>query len=218
MVQKQKNKELKTVAIIVAHPDDETLWAGGTMLGQPYWQWYTVCLCRGSDEDRAPKFYEAQKKLGSTGFIGDLDDGPEQRPLDEKLVEQAILALLPTERFDLIISHSPFGEYTKHIRHEEVGKAVIKLWSANKISANELWIFAYEDSNKAYNPKPIKYATIFHTLSKRIWQEKYRIITETYGFTKSGFEAQTTPESEAFWQFTNPQDVERWLNNKRISA
>jgi len=26
----------KTVAIIVAHPDDETLWAGGTILSHPF--------------------------------------------------------------------------------------------------------------------------------------------------------------------------------------
>jgi LmbE family N-acetylglucosaminyl deacetylase len=28
----------KNVAIIVAHPDDETLWAGGTILNHPYWR------------------------------------------------------------------------------------------------------------------------------------------------------------------------------------
>ena len=66
--------------------------------------------------------------------MGDLDDGPEQKPLDENEVERAILELLPPKHFDLIISHNPAGEYTRHIRHEEAGKAVINLWNAGKIS------------------------------------------------------------------------------------
>ncbi len=46
----------KKVAIIVAHPDDETLWAGGTILSHPAWECFIICLCRGSDADRAPRF------------------------------------------------------------------------------------------------------------------------------------------------------------------
>jgi LmbE family N-acetylglucosaminyl deacetylase len=147
---------LKSVAVIVAHPDDETLWAGGTILSHPSWEWSIVCLCRGSDTERAPKFYKALKVLKSEGIMGDLDDGPEQKPLDEKEVEHAMLDLLPPKHFDLIISHNPSGEYTKHIRHEEAGKAVIKLWHAGKISTNELWTFAYEDGNKEYYPRPVE--------------------------------------------------------------
>ena len=44
----------KKVALIVAHPDDETLWAGGTILSHPAWDCFIVCLCRGSDPERAP--------------------------------------------------------------------------------------------------------------------------------------------------------------------
>ena len=62
------------------------------------------------------------------------------------------------KHFDLIITHNPTGEYTRHIRHEEVSKAVIKLWHAGKISAGELWTFAYEDGNKKYYPKPVRKA------------------------------------------------------------
>ena len=144
--------------------------------------------------------------------MGDLDDGPEQKPLVEKDVEHAILDLLPQKHFDLIISHNPSGEYTRHIRHEEVSKAVIKLWHAGKISTNELWTFAYEDGNKEYYPKPVENDTIYRTLTKQIWLRKYSIITETYGFEKSSFEAKTTPRAEAFWQFTDPYAAKKWLN------
>jgi LmbE family N-acetylglucosaminyl deacetylase len=205
----------KKVALIVAHPDDETLWVGGTVLSHPSWQWFIVCLCRKSDTDRAPRFYEALKILQSKGIMGDLDDGPGQIPLDEKEVEHTILELLPPEHFDLVISHNPNGEYTRHIRHEETSTAVIRLWHAGKIDASELWTFAYEDGNKKYFPRPEKNTPVYRTLTERIWLRKYRIITEIYGFDKNSFEAETTPRSESFWQFTDPDNAKKWIKKCR---
>ena len=46
--------------------------------------------------------------------MGDLDDGPEQKPLDETEVQGTIQKLLPHRHFDLVISHNPTGEYTRH--------------------------------------------------------------------------------------------------------
>jgi LmbE family N-acetylglucosaminyl deacetylase len=207
-----KPLQVKRVVLIVAHPDDETLWAGGTILNHPSWNCYIVCLCRGDDSERAPKFYKALQKYKSEGIIGTLDDGPEQMPLDEIIVEQAILNLLPENNFDLIISHNPYGEYTRHLRHEETGKAVIRLWYNSNISAGKLWTFAYEDGNKEYYPRPVKSASVYNTLKKEIWLKKYRIITETYGFEKRSFEAETTPKAESFWQFNTPADAYNWRN------
>src|SRR5580698_6235430 len=122
------DKKKKKVAVIKAHPDDETLWAGGTILDNPSWDCFIACLCRKDDPDRAPKFARVLEILGAKGKMGNLDDGAEQTPLAENAVEGAILQLLPATRFDLIITHSINGEYTRHRRHEEIGRAVIKLW------------------------------------------------------------------------------------------
>lgn len=206
----------KKVAIIVAHPDDETLWAGGTILSHPLWNCFIVCLCRGNDKERAPKFFEALNIFNSKGVIGNLDDGPDQKPLNKEEVEYVIMNLLPDKHYDLIISHNPSGEYTKHLRHEEVSKAVIKLWHSNKIFATKLWTFAYEDGNKTYYPTSIESAPIKQKLTNTIWQRKYKIITETYGFEKNSFEAKTTPRAESFWQFINSKDARKWLNNKGV--
>lgn len=194
----------KSVALIVAHPDDETLWAGGTLLSHPEWDCFVVSLCRGSDPDRAPKFYKVLKMLDAKGIMGDLDDGPEQIPLDENRVENTILKLTPPQHFDLVITHDPKGEYTRHLRHEEAGRAVKDLWSNGKISADELWTFAYEDGNKNYYPIPVENAEVFHLLPKEIWQKKYEIITEIYGFATESWEAKTTPIAEAFLKVTKP--------------
>jgi len=206
-------KNLKTVAVIIAHPDDETLWTGGTILSHREWNVFIGSLCRASDINRAPKFFKALKVIGAKGKMGDLDDSAELKPLSDKEVEQAILDILPATKYDLIITHNPSGEYTRHLRHEEIGKAVIKLWNAGKLAASELWSFAYEDGGRKYYPKPIERANIVRSLTLPIWQKKYSLITETYGFHKSSWEAQTTPTTESFWQFTNPLDAMNWLNN-----
>ena len=202
----------KSVAVIVAHPDDETLWAGGTLLSHSLWRCFIVCLCRADDKDRSPKFFKALKILKSEGIMGNLDDGPEQKPLDENEVEQAILDLLPANHFDLIITHNPGGEYTRHLRHEETGRAVIKLWHEGKIVANELWTFAYHDENKKHLPLAIENSNIYNILPEKVWLRKYGIITETYGFEKNSFEAETTPKAESFRKFTDPSETGKPLN------
>jgi len=201
---KMVKKNQKSVLITVAHPDDETLWVGGTILSNPLWECFIICLSRKNDSERAARFYQALKVLNSEGVMGDLDDGPEQKPLNDTEVEHTILDLLPEKHFDLIISHNPSGEYTRHLRHEEVSKAMLRLWQTRRISASELWTFAYEDGNKKYFPQAIEMATIHHLLTTQIWLRKYNIITDIYGFKKDSWEAQTTPKSEAFWQFTDP--------------
>jgi LmbE family N-acetylglucosaminyl deacetylase len=206
-----KIQKKKLIAIIVAHPDDETLWAGGTILNHPNWRFFIVCLCRANDAERAPRFYKALQVLKAEGVIGNLDDGPEQKPLSESEVEQTILQLLPLKHYDLIITHSPKGEYTRHLRHEEIGRAVINLWHAGKISANELWIFAYEDGQQDQFPHPVKEASVFRTLPNPVWRTKYNIITKIYDFKEDSWEAETTPKAEAFWQFLNQSEAKNRL-------
>ena len=198
---------LKNAAVIVAHPDDETLWAGGIILMHPEIKWTILTLCRLSDPDRSPKFDKAMRVLGVEGIMGDLDDGPEQSPLDSHEVQCAITELLPFNNFDLIITHGPKGEYTKHRRHEEVGKAVMALWENEKLFAKEIWRFAYEDGDGEYLPRAINDSDIVLKLPLKIWQKKYDIITKIYGFVPDSFEAKTTPRKEAFRCFNSNKQV-----------
>ncbi|MGE5377631.1 MAG: PIG-L deacetylase family protein [Bacteroidota bacterium] len=211
-------KKTPWVAVIVAHPDDETLWAGGTILSKPAWRWFVLSLCRGSDPDRAPRFFNALKTLGAEGRMGDLDDGPEQIPLEKNQIMDAIQQSLPDREFDLLITHSPAGEYTRHRRHEETGKAVMSLWQEGKVQTHELWMFAYEDGKKSYRPQPIRTAPLYQALPDRIWKQKYDLITKTYGFPENGFEAETTPRAEAFWQFIDPSDAQQWLMERKFQS
>ncbi len=213
-------KERKNVmaAVIAAHPDDETIWAGGTVLNHSDWHWTIVSLCRGDDVDRAPKFIRATQQLGAASAIGDLDDGPEQLPLSEADVQQMVLSLLPRTDFDLILTHSPHGEYTRHRRHEEAGTAVGSLWEKGLIKAKEIWMFAYEDGGtggKDDLPKAIQTAHLISSLPEDIWRRKYIIITNTYGFAPGTYEANIVMREEAFWCFQSPAELREWLKTER---
>jgi LmbE family N-acetylglucosaminyl deacetylase len=186
-------------AVVVAHPDDETLWAGGAILMHPESQWMVVTLCRKSDPDRAPKFFRALERLNAAGAMGDLDDGPEQSPLAVSDVQKTLIELLH-DSFDLVMTHGPRGEYTRHRRHEETSKAVLTLWRAGRLKAEQIWHFAYEDGGGKYLPRAVQDADLKTPLSDEIWQRKYQILTEIYGFGADSFEARTTPREEAFWR------------------
>jgi LmbE family N-acetylglucosaminyl deacetylase len=199
--------ESARVAVLVAHPDDELLWCGGALLMNPGWKALVATLCRGSDPDRSQKFARVVQQLGADGIMADLDDGPEQLPLQRELVRATLRALLADRNFDLVITHAPHGEYTRHLRHEEVSAAVLEMWSEGELGAAQLWLFAYDDGERRYLPRAIPNADLTLTLPDEIWREKARLLTDGYGFEPDSWEARVTPRSEAFWRVRSPADA-----------
>lgn len=210
-------KKTKKVAVIVAHPDDEVLWAGGTLLAHQEWQCFIACLCRKSDPDRAPKFHKALTVFDSKGAMGDLDDGPRQIPQDKQEITRVLFELLPNINYDLIITHNPTGEYTRHLRHEEIGTTVLSLWYEGKLSSKEIWVFAYEDGNRMYFPRALKTTGLYFDLPNYLWNLKYELVTNVYGFEQDSWEAQSTPKAEAFWKLIHKEDALKWLERGQTS-
>ena len=196
------------VCIIVAHPDDETLWAGGMILMHPQWQCFILSLCRASDPDRAPKFKQALSNLGASGTMADMDDGPEQHPLSLHELQQTIMTGIDPPVCDLLLTHGTKGEYTRHRRHEEVSQAVLELVQSGKIRCQELWQFAYEDGCGQYVPRADAQASFSVSLPDDIWKRKYKIITEIYGFAPESWESRVTPRTEAFRRM----DMSPWVS------
>jgi LmbE family N-acetylglucosaminyl deacetylase len=200
-------EDTKTALVVVAHPDDETLWSGGTILSHPQINWTILTLCRKSDPDRAPKFFKVAKQLGVKGFMADLDDGPDQKPLKQTDIQKTILSALPKKSFDIILTHNPKGEYTRHLRHEETSQAVLALWNDSKLKAKQLLLFAYEDGGGKYAPRPVENADIVIKLTKNVWQKKKDIIISSYGFSPDSFEAKAVSKIETFRIIEASKDI-----------
>ncbi|NPV06575.1 MAG: PIG-L family deacetylase [Anaerolineae bacterium] len=198
---------MTAAAVVVAHPDDETLWAGGEIMAHPDLGWVVVSLCRASDPDRARRFAEALRALGATGVMGDLDDSPDQPPLSPEVVEKFVFDLLPARRYVRVLTHGPRGEYTRHRRHEETCRAVLSLWCRDAIEADEVWLFAYEDDGEGGLPRPAAQAQVRRPLSPGLWQRKLDIVTRVYGFAPGSWEFRAAPQEEAFQPLRNRDDA-----------
>lgn len=131
--------------------------------------------------------------------MANLDDGPDQAPLRAEQVQETAAHLLAGRSYNLILTHGPNGEYTQHRRHAECCRAVIDLWRSGGVDTQRLWLFAYEDGRQAYLPRVRDDADRRDLLTNEVWLEKYKLVTDVYGFERDSWEAQTTPREEGFY-------------------
>ncbi|MFO7900958.1 MAG: PIG-L family deacetylase [Planctomycetota bacterium] len=185
-------------AIVVAHPDDEVIWAGGLILRHRDWEWTVVALCRGGDPDRRPKYDRVCRRLGVTGFISGLDDSDPLEPIDaEREIGGRVLEHLATDEWDLCLTHGRNGEYG-HKRHQQVHEVVSALADRGLISCRRLWTFACEAESPSGACRPAPWADRRLALSDDELAEKKRIVRDEYGYPEDGFEVRACISPEAF--------------------
>lgn len=102
-------------AVIIAHPDDETIWAGGLIASYPGLFTVICCSIPRTDPIRAFKFFDACKALGAEARLLPYVETPSE-PL--KHLDQISL-----ERFDVVVTHNAQGEYG-HLHHQQVHRFV----------------------------------------------------------------------------------------------
>ncbi len=186
--------------VVVAHPDDETIWMGGTMLANPQVRWTIVSLCRASDPDRAPKFKRVAKHYGARGYILDAEDEGRMTIRASVPVFDHALALLRGKKFAYVFSHGYTGEYG-HPRHKGVHRAVRSLVQHSHVQAKQIFWFSYELRDHARYATPRRDSPVGVRLPSDIQREKRRIIEELYGFSPQSFESRSCAALETFVPF-----------------
>src|ERR1035438_7598997 len=113
--QKKKKNTLPKALVIVAHPDDETIFFGGAILSLRY-AWDVVCLtdgdADGKGQKRAEDFKLACKRLGAKkAHILGFKDRFESR-LDIDSVESQLNEFVKANGpYKVMFTHGPLGEY-----------------------------------------------------------------------------------------------------------
>ncbi|PFE29522.1 hypothetical protein CN279_01835 [Bacillus anthracis] len=104
--------------MIVAHPDDESIFGGAALLKELGWK--VICLTNGNDPLRAFEFYEAMKLVGASCEIWDYPDRFEGY-FDKVQLTKDLNKVFLKDNYNCIVTHNLQGEYG-HSQHKSLSK------------------------------------------------------------------------------------------------
>ena len=126
-------KKITKAAVVVAHPDDECLWYGGTVATNPDVEWHIVCVTDGGEgrqgQTRREEFESACAALGvtSANLMGLPDRWRRHIDVREMVV---MLARAVPDDIDVVLTHSQ-GDIHHH--HREVLIACCLAYSCERV-------------------------------------------------------------------------------------
>lgn len=157
--------------VIVAHPDDETIFFGGMIISLKNRGWKVIVVTDGNadglGQTRSEQLREACRRLGAKEVEQwDFKDVYEERLDTTKLIER----LAKVEKPKAVFTHGILGEYG-HPHHQDVSWAVHKYFQ-NKIP---VWSVAYNSfasknvrlTRKTYEKKVDVYSRIYYSETVR---------------------------------------------------
>ena len=196
-MQTLKFKTGERALVIVAHPDDETIWMGGFILAQPQLSWTIFSLCRASDRDRAPKFQRVCKMYGARAIITDLDDeGRLRKAKTVPIIKKLIAGKIGKRPYNYIFTHGANGEYG-HPRHQGVNRAVQEMVRGKGLTCQKIFYFNYKKIG-LHKLGAKADLNLVWPLSKKVFTQKKSIVSKIYGYAPDGIDVGYCTNPEAF--------------------
>lgn len=119
--------------MIVAHPDDETIWGGYHLIKDDY---LVVCITCGNNKIRVNEINKALKysndKLIMLNFPDKILGKRSNWKNDEEEIKKDIKKILEYKNWDVVVTHNPDGEYG-HIHHKMTSKIVTNLYDKDNL-------------------------------------------------------------------------------------
>lgn len=188
-----------TALVVVAHPDDETIWMGGTIFQHNNVRWTILSLCRGDDHDRAPKFRRVCRYYGAKPIIANIEDEglmtiKESIPKIIRVIKKHV----GTKNFSYIFTHGANGEYG-HPRHKGVYRAIKELDRRTYLHASNIFTFAYKPAKSLRRLADFSPSAEFrNALPETIFKKKQYIMNKLYGFRTLTPDFKSAGKVEAF--------------------
>ena len=117
--------------MIVAHPDDETLWGSEELINNRY---LVVCITCGTNKKREKEIEQALKISKDRLIVLDKPDKVKGKRSDwkhyKKQIELELSYVMKKKKWNNIVTHNPEGEYG-HIHHKMTNKLVTKVYNKN---------------------------------------------------------------------------------------
>ena len=164
--------------MIVAHPDDETIWGGAHLLEDNY---LVVCITCGENRKRTEEFKKVMKESKNKYIMLNYPDRIKGRrdnwQTSKPLIIEDIEKILSLKEFDLIVTHNPKGEYG-HVHH------IITSSIVTYLSPKEKLIYF----GKYYTKKKSE-SNLLPKISDELLEEKLKLISiyKTQGFIENAF-------------------------------
>ena len=98
--------------MIVAHPDDETIWGGSHLINGNY---TVLCITNGNNKKRKKEFMKVMEKTHSKGIILSFPDKTKGKRDNwkscKKDIQREIKKEIDSKDWGKIVTHNPDGEY-----------------------------------------------------------------------------------------------------------